>query len=50
MQRGAFREGSPVQTLLSSIGIQIPTGDYQEGEMWSLPFCKLLACSTGLAQ
>jgi len=48
-QRGPFREGSPVQMLLSSIGIQIPTGDYQEGEMWLLLFHKLLACSAGLA-
>lgn len=27
----ASREGSPVHALLSSIGIQIPTGEYHEG-------------------
>lgn len=32
-QPAASREGSPVQALLSSIGVQIPAGDYQEGEL-----------------
>ena len=32
-QPAASREGSPVQALLSAIGVQIPTGDYQEGEL-----------------
>ena len=31
MQATASREGSPVHALLSSIGIQVPTGEYQEG-------------------
>ncbi|CAL8466733.1 g6269 [Coccomyxa elongata] len=31
VQATASREGSPVHALLSSIGIQIPTGEYQEG-------------------